>query len=275
MALARILPSPQVTGKGDEVEGRSRLLIIFMLTASALMAGCEQSSVTLGATPAAAPDQPTAVVSLPTPTLVPTLPVPTPQIELLPPDAAPVPTPEPTVVAEPSPLVEPTAPPVEPTLPPATPVPPQSSQGAYVVIRLEDTDWSGGFRNPGGYRGRSATWVYGTSTRYTTMQATFALDVQPVGEATLAIEGMDSEGRAKTPISISVNGSEIYNGPNPLPDDEYPFQVGTWATVTWSFDARLLRPGQNTIAIRNLAPGEFSLPPFFMLDYAIVRAPLP
>lgn len=251
-------------------------MILGMLTANALMAGCEQSSVTLRATPAAGLlDQPTALASRPTPTLVPTLPAPTPRIELLPPDAVPVPTPEPTNSLEPSPFVASTPPLLEPTAPPATPVPPQATSGEELVIRLEDTDWSGGFRNPGGYRGRSATWIYGTSTQYTTMQATFTLDIQPVGEATLAIEGMDSEGRAKTPISISVNGSEIYNGPNPLPDDEYPFQVGTWATATWRFDAALLRPGQNTIVIRNLAPGSFSLPPFFMLDYAIVRLPLP
>ena len=79
---------------------------------------------------------------------------------------------------------------------------------------------------------------------------------------------MDSEGRTKTPIQILVNGAEIYNGPNPLPDDDQPLESGTWASQSWTFDAALLRPGQNEIAIRNLAEGAFSRPPFFMLDYA-------
>ena len=85
---------------------------------------------------------------------------------------------------------------------------------------------------------------------------------------TLVIEGMDSEDRAKTPIQILVNGTEIYNGPNPLPDDDQPLESGTWASQSWSFDAQLLRVGQNEISVSNLAEGEFSRPPFFMLDYA-------
>jgi hypothetical protein len=79
---------------------------------------------------------------------------------------------------------------------------------------------------------------------------------------------MDSENNPKTLISIAVNGAEIYNGPNPLPDDDHPLETGTWASYTWAFDASLLRPGANEIRIRNLDIGEFSRPPFFMLDYA-------
>ncbi|HEX5691742.1 MAG TPA: hypothetical protein VFX76_17125, partial [Roseiflexaceae bacterium] len=57
-------------------------------------------------------------------------------------------------------------------------------------------------------------------------------------------------------------------GPNPLPDDDNPLESGTWATSSWPFDAALLQPGQNEIRISNLGEGTFSLPPFFMLDYA-------
>ena len=100
------------------------------------------------------------------------------------------------------------------------------------------------------------------------MQVEFDLRSQPSGTATLTIEGMDSEDRLKTPISIQVNGVEIFHGPNPLPDDDHPLETGTWASYVWSFDAALLRPGHNQISIANLAEGAFSLPPFFMLDYA-------
>ena len=94
--------------------------------------------------------------------------------------------------------------------------------------------------------------------------------VKSAGTATLTVEGMDSEDRKKTPISVKVNGVEIYAGDNPLPDDDQPLESGTWASYGWSFDAALLRPGRNEISVSNLSPGAFSLPPFFMLDYAEV-----
>jgi hypothetical protein len=118
------------------------------------------------------------------------------------------------------------------------------------------------------YGGRSAAWIYGSSTQFSSMSASFNLTQQSGGTAKLSIEGMDSEGAAKTPIQIRINGTEIFNGPNPLPDDDLPLDSGTWSTYTWRFDAALLKPGTNTITISNLAPGAFSRPPFFMLDYA-------
>jgi hypothetical protein len=138
-------------------------------------------------------------------------------------------------------------------------------------IVLEDTAWQGGYRRASGnnsYGGRSAAWIYGSSTQFSSMSASFNLTQQSGGTAKLSIEGMDSEGAAKTPIQIRINGTEIFNGPNPLPDDDLPLDSGTWSTYTWRFDAALLKPGTNTITISNLAPGAFSRPPFFMLDYA-------
>ena len=159
-----------------------------------------------------------------------------------------------------------------PTSAPApTVAPPQVSQsGGATAIRLEDTTWQGGYRPAGGrtYGGRTATWIYGTSTEYSTMRASFDVASRPAGTATLTVEGMDSEDRTKTPISIKINGVEIYAGDNPLPNDDQPLESGTWASYSWSFDAALLRPGRNEVSISNLAPGAFSLPPFFMLDYA-------
>lgn len=143
-----------------------------------------------------------------------------------------------------------------------------SAQGT--TIRLDDADWTGGYRLAGEsvYGGRSATWIYGTSTNFSTMQASFEVEGRPFGTAELSIEGMDSEGPAKTPIEISVNGKPIFSGDNPLPDDDFVLDTGTWQTASWSFQGDLLRSGPNTITIRNLAPGQFSRPPFFMLDYA-------
>jgi hypothetical protein len=199
--------------------------------------------------------------ALPAPSAVdqpPTESVPTESVPTEPPSVQPTPGLRPSVVA---------APPARPNTPPV----PVRVDGARV--RLEDTAWQGGYRQARGYAGRSATWIYGSGTEYTTMQAAVVLDRQPQGQATLRVEGMDAEGRGKSAIQITVNGQEIYRGANPLPDDDQPLESGTWGQASWRFDGGLLQPGQNLIRIRNLSPGSFGRPPFFMLDYAILVVP--
>jgi hypothetical protein len=155
---------------------------------------------------------------------------------------------------------------------PSTPVGSDSSD--ITTIRLEDTDWSGGFTlDDGIYGGRTAQWIYGTSTAYNTMVATFNIPGQPAGEVEFTVEGMDSENEPKTPISINVNGQEVYNGPNPLPDDDgVPISElrdrGQWGNYTWHISANYFHAGSNEISISNQAEGKMGRPPFFMLDYA-------
>lgn len=185
--------------------------------------------------------------------------------------------PQPAPTDEPAPPPEPTdepAPPPEPVPPtPELPTAEPTPGSATAEIRLEDTAWQGGYGQGRSYGGRTATWIYGSGTAYSTMTAAVTLERQPQGSAVLRVEGMDSEGRAKTPIRITVNGQPIFQGPNPLPDDDLPLESGTWATASWTFDAALLQPGQNTIQIRNLADGAVGRPPFFMLDYAVLVVP--
>jgi hypothetical protein len=140
------------------------------------------------------------------------------------------------------------------------------------LARLEDGAWEGGYRYADGqtYGGRTAVWIYGVPTSYSSMSATFDLASAPTCAAQLRIEGMDSEGRAKTLISVEINGAEIYRGPNPLPDDDLPLDTGTWATHAFDITEGLLRSGQNEVRILNLVEGEVGRPPFFMLDYAEV-----
>jgi len=52
-----------------------------------------------------------------------------------------------------------------------------------------------------------------------------------------------------------------------------PTVMQTCKTLAWEFDASLLRPGPNELAIANLAEGSFGQPPFFMLDYAVLTLP--
>jgi serine/threonine protein kinase len=178
-------------------------------------------------------------------------------------DGGPPPAPSATPLPTEPPFVAATAAP-----PPPAPASPPPAPG---YLLLDDEAWSGGYGgagSPRSYGGRSAVWIYGQGTGYDTMRASFTLDAQPGGTAALAVEGMDSEGRSRTRIAVRVNGVVIYEGPNPLPDDDLPLESGTWSSAAWQFDAALLQPGPNTISISNQSEGGFSLPPFFMLDYA-------
>lgn len=205
------------------------------------------------------------LASLPSPTYVPTAvlpdastPEPTPVVAL--PDAS---TPEPTPTVMP------------PELPTPEPTPDAALQ--TTELRFDDRAWTGGWRNRGDsvYGGRTATWVYGAGTEFNAMETTFELGSTAAGAAQLNIEGMDDELAAKSRITIAVNGTVIYDGDNPLPNDDMPLETGAWANYTFGFDAGLLQPGRNTITIRNLSSGAVGRPPFFMLDYAelVLRAP--
>jgi hypothetical protein len=147
--------------------------------------------------------------------------------------------------------------------------PPTPPTGADRRVALEDLAFAGGYRYapPSVYEGRTAVWVYGQGTSFASMTAPFRLPAQPTGNGHLTLAGMDSEDRAKTPMRILINGQSIFNGANPLPNDFSP-NAGTWGTYTWTFPAAVLRPGDNTITVENLAPSAALGIPFIMIDSA-------
>ncbi len=170
-----------------------------------------------------------------------------------------IPTKAPVAIAQPTP--------VAPPIPAASPLP-----AGLLTGRIEDTEWRGGYVRTGRapFKGHTATWIYGASTPYHTMTTPILLPLagQPQGTASLLIFGLDSEGASKTLISITVNGQEIYNGLDPLPNDSDALPAGNWGSYTWSFNAGLIHNGPNTITISNLSAGQVGMPPWFMLDYA-------
>ena len=174
--------------------------------------------------------------------------------------------PLPTVTAAP----EATTPPEPTNTPEAQPPPPQGGTS----VTLDDTQFSGGYtRTDGHYHGRTARWVYGQGTQYSTMTAHFKMSGGPVGSASLAVVGVDSEDLPKTPIRITINGAVIYEGPDPLPNDlrTGPNGPGNWGSQAWEFDPTILHDGDNTLSIINLDPSDkVNYPLFFMLDYATV-----
>ena len=107
------------------------------------------------------------------------------------------------------------------------------------------------------------------------METTFELVGAVAGTAEFSVEGMDDENAGKSRITVAVNGTAIYDGDNPLLNDDMPLETGAWANYTFGFEAGLLQPGRNTITIRNLSSGAVGRPPFFMLDYAELILPAP
>lgn len=150
--------------------------------------------------------------------------------------------------------------------------------GTALNRRFEDTAWQGSrhYSNGQTYDGRTATWIYGDGTAENTMRVSFSLPGAGTGQAELSLTGQDDEAPAKAGIEITVNGTRIFAGPDPLPDDPVAGRLddGAWQTHTFPFEGSLLVAGTNTIAITNRSPGKVGGPPFLMLDYADLSAQL-
>jgi hypothetical protein len=161
-----------------------------------------------------------------------------------------------------------------------TPVPPAAptaakpgTKPAAGQVVLEDTAFQGGFRNAGDsqYRGRTATWVYGSRTQYSKMTAQFELPFAP-READLVLVGLDSEGSQRTNMAIYVNDVELYRGRSPFPDDRPDQPQAPWTERRLQLPGGALRPGANTVTIQNLEDSaNVGSPPFVAIDQVTVR----
>lgn len=248
---------------------------------------------------------PTSTPSSTLPPLVPTSTAVPPTLTALPPTEAPTeapteipteeptpePTEEPTATLEPEPtateeIIPTETPEVIPTdtvdpfpgftpIPFPTDTPPEpvptdtalpSNEGGLI---LDDNNFVGGFTRNDGYHGRTAQWVYGQGTDYHTMQATFTVSERPRGQGSLTLLGMDSEDEKKTPMRVTINDSVIFEGPNPLPNDNEsgPQGEGNWGWAGWKIPNKVLQEGQNTLSITNLDPSDrTNYPIFIMID---------
>lgn len=213
------------------------------------------------------------VVTAPTPAPVAT-PTPTPVI-LTPAPVTPAPVTPAPITPEPA-TPAPVTPPPATELPPPTVVPPAPG---VVVQRIPDRLFVGDFHGDdnGTYHGRSASWVYGQDTPYSTMTATLELDVPPAAgqRATLELVGLDGENPVKNMIRIVLNGVTIYEGPNPLPDDFCcgGSGPGNWGSAVIEFPSELLTT-TNALSITNLEPNDCTAcPKFVMLDRAVLTYP--
>ncbi len=111
---------------------------------------------------------------------------------------------------------------------------------------------------------RLATWVYGRRSANPRMEAAFRVEpFPPEGDYELVLCGQDDDADAKCRIRISVNGTTVFEGANPFP------RFG-WSRRAFRLPAACLKR-RSVVRIENLEDGVAGGPPFFMLNYAIVR----
>lgn len=157
------------------------------------------------------------------------------------------------------------------------PTPQPTPQVSTVKVRIQDDAFLGDYNGSGSgdYHGRRATWVYGQGTPYHTMTAQFQLDrtSDAVGRATLRIVGLEGSEPAKQRIAIVLNGTTVYEGRDPLPNDfePGPSGPGNWGSATFEFSSGLLQR-TNQLSITNLTQTDCTLcSDFVVIDYVVVE----
>jgi hypothetical protein len=113
--------------------------------------------------------------------------------------------------------------------------------------------------------GKVAAWVRGSMTDVSAMSAKFKLDKIPTGNATLTIEGQDSDKMwcPPVPIQIILNGNLIFEGPN-------GFVKHGWSKREFKIPSGTLRKGSNELEIKNLANTDSRTAHWFMLSEASI-----
>lgn len=121
-----------------------------------------------------------------------------------------------------------------------------------------------------GYRGdekRLVTWIYGARTGRSTMQAPFEVDPWPAaGDYQLIISGQDDESPKSCRIRVLVNDTQIFEGAN-----AFTKSGAGWSRRTFKIPGAALKRS-NTLIIKNIEDTDrASGPPFFLLNYAVLR----
>ena len=112
---------------------------------------------------------------------------------------------------------------------------------------------------------RLCSYIYGAKSAFPKMSGKFEVaPFPPSGDYLLILSAVDDDVKEKCPIKITVNGKTIFDGPN-------PFDNRNWNTKTLTIPANILER-YNTITVHNTNPASnYGSPPFFMLNYAILR----
>ncbi|MFL5762237.1 MAG: hypothetical protein ACJ789_21260 [Thermomicrobiales bacterium] len=124
------------------------------------------------------------------------------------------------------------------------------------VVRFGAADWQGGyFGGDAEWYGRAWTAVYRANSANSRASLLVQLPALPRAPATLTVSGVDDEWPGNNPISITVNGVEIFSGPSPFAswDGGGPHEGSVWTQVAFAVPTGLLHAGANEIALENLS----------------------
>ena len=184
------------------------------------------------------------------------------------------PTPEPTEEPEAAPVPTEEPAPAPTDAPAAAAEAPDEAPAQPVSLAFGAADWQGGYyRGDAQWYGRAWVALYGAQSGYGRASVTFFLDAAPSGGGALTIVGLDDESGGDNPLSITVNGVEVFAGPSPFPgwDGVGTGETAAWTAVTFAIPAGALLAGPNEVAVSNLVGGaNFGSPPYVLVSDATV-----
>lgn len=216
------------------------------------------------ASPTSVPPTATAVPSATPPPLPTATPPPVPTATPLPvPTATPQP-PSPTRTFTPAPTSTSTA------VPSPTPTVGRTATATSTpspVVVLDDTAFTGGFREPGQseYRGRSVFWLYGAETQYFTATANFNGSPLAGRETKLAIVGLESPAETPIQLEVLVNDQLVARAATTFEQDSPdPRWNKEFAVIV---PGRFIQTGQNSLTLRHVTSGaQVGQPPWIAVD---------
>jgi hypothetical protein len=118
--------------------------------------------------------------------------------------------------------------------------------------------------------------IYGNLSVYSRAAATVRLDTAPTSAATLTLTGIDDEWLDLNPISVKVNGQQVFSGASPFTnwDGTNRGAAEAWTPMTITIAPEILQAGRNRITVTNLSPTDnVGSPPYVLLGDASLQAP--
>jgi hypothetical protein len=177
----------------------------------------------------------------------------------------------------PSPRASPAGTPPPPAVPRATVTATQAPAAAGSAEVIPAASWEGAYHPRDALHfGRPWGAIYDSLSVYSRATAFVRLDAAPTGPATLTLNGIDDEWLDLNPISVEVNGQQVFAGTSPFAnwDGATTSAATAWTPVTITIAPELLRAGRNRITVANHSPtGNIGSPPYLLLGDATLQAP--
>jgi len=109
------------------------------------------------------------------------------------------------------------------------------------------------------------TYVNGLKTNFSKMTSIFQLPLPPTSDYVLIVSGQDNDSGPRCRIKVTMNDNTVFEGENPF------VRMG-WSIHKFPVKASFFKEGTNNISIQCIEDASsFNGPPFFMLNYVIIR----